>query len=75
MRSRVVPSSADEGGNSHTTKNVPVELLSTSDSIGALAFRYVQPDGHVVSVNAFADNTSTINGFDGCSLSGSAISG
>jgi hypothetical protein len=52
-----------------------VELLSTSDSIGALAFQYVQPDGHVVSVNAFADNTPTINGLDGCSLSGSAISG
>jgi hypothetical protein len=60
-------------GISSITANSPLPLVNAVD--GGLVFEYAQPDGHLVSISSYVDNTTTINDFDGCSMSGSAISG
>jgi hypothetical protein len=71
---KVSVGSTTEEGDSNIPAAAPAfTLLGPSDNRGAVAFQYAQPDGHVVSVNAYVDDRITINGFDGCSASGSAI--
>lgn len=67
---------ADGGfGSSDTHAGVAQQLFGGTDDLGGISVQYVQPDGHVVSVNAYVDDSHTIDNFDGCSVSGSAISG
>jgi len=65
-----------DGGGSVVPAGQPVTLFFPSDGRGELAWQYATPAHHVVSVNAYVDDDrNTINGFDGCSVSGSAIAG
>ncbi|HKN94938.1 MAG TPA: hypothetical protein VJU60_11445 [Thermoleophilaceae bacterium] len=50
-------------------------IFTPTDERGTATFEYAQTDGHVVSVNLYVDDTNTVGTFDGCSASGSAISG
>lgn len=70
---KVSVTTTTQEGTSQSTAGTPTTLLAPTDSRGGVAFQYAQPDGHVVSVNAYVDDRVTIGGFDGCSASGSAI--
>ena len=62
-------------GSSNVDAGAAETLTTAANHRGGVAFQYVQPDGHIVSVNMYVDDSSTIGGFLGCSVSGSAISG
>jgi hypothetical protein len=67
---------AAQGGSSNITgPGQTVTIIAAADNRGGVMEQYAQPDGHVVSVSLYVDDSSTINGFDGCSASGSAIAG
>jgi hypothetical protein len=72
---RVSVGTTTQFGTSNATAGQPVTVIAATDSRGGAAFQYAQPDGHVVSVNTYVDDNNTINDFDGCSASGSAIAG
>ncbi|MFN8111434.1 MAG: hypothetical protein U0Y82_16570 [Thermoleophilia bacterium] len=75
MRGTVVTSvnGAAQVGTSNTTAGLAVSLVTAPDHRGSLSLQYVAATGKMVSVNAYVDDSRTVGGFDGCSLTGSAI--
>jgi hypothetical protein len=61
------------GQHSNVIANAPITMFYPADGYGEVVWQYATPAHHVVSINAFVDQSHTINGFDGCSVSGSAI--
>jgi hypothetical protein len=62
-------------GTSNSANGISTTIISPSDHRGGFTLQYVTPAGSVVSVNGYVDDRITLNQFDGCSVSGSAISG
>jgi hypothetical protein len=62
-------------GTSHGAAGSTETIIQPTDNRGTATFEYADPAGHVVSVSVYVDDSVTINSFDGCSATGSAIAG
>jgi hypothetical protein len=65
---------ASQFGTSQITAGTPVSIMLPTDKLGGFTLQYATPSGSVVSVNGYVDDFNTLNNFNGCSASGSAIS-
>jgi len=70
-----VGNTTSAAGTSNAVAGSPVTVFLPADKRGILDLDYLQTDGHRVDVYADIDDTTTINGFDGCLLEGTAIAG
>jgi len=62
-------------GSSNSTAGTPVAVFDATDIRGSVTGAYLTPAGHVVTFNLVIDDNNTVNNFDGCSVSGLAVSG
>lgn len=76
MRGTVVyAGGATTTGTSDANANLPLDVFGPGYKHGTMDLHYVLANGYRVDVDAVIDDTFTINGFDGCMIEGSAISG
>jgi hypothetical protein len=62
------------GDSASVAAGAPITMFTPADGYGEVVWQFATLTNHEVSLNAFVHIRHSINGFDGCSVSGFAIS-